>query len=62
MAAAEEAAAQNTKEDVRQNRVHSVEHEISLFFISLCARTIGSALISPLWYLDLHVHNQTVGL
>ncbi len=27
-----------------------------------CARTIGSALISPLGYLNLHVHNQTVGL
>jgi hypothetical protein len=28
-----------------------------------CARTIGSALISPSFgYLNLHVHNQTVGL
>ncbi len=27
-----------------------------------CARTVGSALISPLGYLNLHVHNQTVGL
>jgi len=30
---------------------------------STCARTIGSALISPSFgYLNLHVHNQTVGL
>jgi hypothetical protein len=33
------------------------------FILSNCARTIGSALISPSFgYLDLHVHTQTVGL
>ncbi len=31
--------------------------------ITICARTVGSALISPSFgYLSLHVHNQTVGL
>ncbi len=34
-----------------------------IFLDGPCARTIGSALISPSFgYLNLHVHNQTVGL